>query len=323
MKGINEIKLYLGSGNSLSVQVAKDILPSTEVDRDALFHVLIEQQKELATLKATTPVVTERSEPKASTSTTQSEEAEAPLNTAGATSPEIAVGAPLMAAGVATPSNTAGAKTPSTTSDGNTGNTEKPESAKLCPVMWGKSPCPGAECNRVHLRWCAKPQCAINEAAKKECKLWHGHFRVALQKERLKKKKIAEQRAANAEQREFNEWKKQRSQGNGKTPSGRGIQDNFQKRKETKTHKGDTQKQVHKHVQSNRKGEKKGWSQPVHRPRPLSLGDYFPPLPTPQKKQAWAKPATRTVAPVALGSEDAKLQLQQFLQGLQALLQEC
>ena len=27
MKGINEIKLYLGSGNALSVQVAKDILP--------------------------------------------------------------------------------------------------------------------------------------------------------------------------------------------------------------------------------------------------------------------------------------------------------
>ena len=74
----------------------------------------------------------------------------------------------------------------------------KPENEKLCPSMWGKRDCPGEDCVRVHLKWCAKPSCYINEERNKDCPLWHGHKWVAAAKakkslkEAKKKKEVRE-----------------------------------------------------------------------------------------------------------------------------------
>ena len=48
--------------------------------------------------------------------------------------------------------------------------------------MWGKTGCPGATCERIHLKWCSKPPCFINEERNKDCTLWHGHKWVAAAK---------------------------------------------------------------------------------------------------------------------------------------------
>ena len=59
--------------------------------------------------------------------------------------------------------------------------------------------CPGASCVRIHLKWCSKPPCFINEERNKDCPLWHGHRWVAAAKAKkfqreAKKKEVGERR---------------------------------------------------------------------------------------------------------------------------------
>ena len=82
--------------------------------------------------------------------------------------------------------------------DQNMASSVKPEKERLCKSMWGKMECPGATCVRIHLKWCSKPPCFINEERNKDCPLWHGHRWVAAAKakksQREARKKEVEQR---------------------------------------------------------------------------------------------------------------------------------
>ena len=305
MKGVDEIRNFLKSGKDFSA--SKDALPHPQVDREALIKVLLELHAENLALKANMPKVT----PAESSSVTMAGGFTGLESVAGATSSS-------NTAGDVTPLS---AKASASTSTQNEASTEKPEKEKLCRVMWGKYPCPGEGCNRVHLKWCANPQCLISEERSKQCKLWHGHLRVALQREKAKKKKEAVQRAAEAEQREFREWKKQKNPAPGNSAK-------------TKGHKGDPKGRQEKPTQqkgkSGQPGQQKGWKQQKGRtwtppgPRAMNLGDYFPPLPAP-KKPAWMAPVTTAMAPasgtMSTAPDIAKEQLRRMLEFQLQLLQ--
>ena len=83
MKGLESVKAFLCSKNEDTLSSAKDSLPSSEVDRDALIQALLEVRVELATLRASdqtsasTSGVTERSKPRALTSTAAQSELKA------------------------------------------------------------------------------------------------------------------------------------------------------------------------------------------------------------------------------------------------------
>ena len=296
MKGLESVKAFLCSKNEDTLSSAKDSLPSSEVDRDALIQALLEVRVELATLRASdqtsasTSVVTERSKPRALTSTAAQSELKA-------TAAEFVQAAQNVA------------------------SSEKSEQEKMCKSMWGKTTCPGlvpgASCERVHIRWCSKPTCFLKDSPEemsKECNLWHGHMRVALQKERARKKK-------ETELKQFKTWKKQQDQGNSTAKGSRGKPQRGQQKPQTHGQKqGHGNQGKHKQVHVR---QQKGWGTP-QRPGPLNLGDFFPPLPPPTRKSAWATPVTTptqpAVAPLALGSEAARIQVQQLLQGLGMLL---
>ena len=118
MKGLERVKAYLCSKEEDTLSSVKDTLPSNEVDRDALIQALREARVELATLRASdqtsasTSVVTERSEPKASTSK--------------AAQSELKVSAPKFVPAAQ-----------------NVASSEKSEQEKMCKSMWGKTTCPG------------------------------------------------------------------------------------------------------------------------------------------------------------------------------------
>ena len=345
MKGINEIKLYLGSGNSLSVQVAKDILPSTEVDRDALFHVLIEQQKELATFRAAS-VVTERSEPKASTSTS----AATSVVTEGSTSSELNAASQSFVPAAQNTNGNAGGRMPvavcgnaggrvpaAQNTNGNTNarvnTTEEPEreeGERLCRSMWGYKECPrsnGQECERKHLPICDKPTCYSStpdqwKLCQESTQKWHGHIKAShvMQKKRERleaknRKQEAEQKEYSANRKAFIAWTK--NQGNGRTPSARG-------KPWKKTQEGLSAQSLKN--KENPRGQR--------RPAARRLGDFlpkrdFPPLPqrgghptyqpAPKPtKPAWTKAGTaqQEVLP------GAREQIQDLLKGISMLLRQ-
>ena len=274
MKGINEIKLYLGSGNSLSVQVAKDILPSTEVDRDALFHVLIEQQKELAALKAKTPTRQAVAEAGATSMTSPMNATSTSRDTTPKNATELNAASPnFVPAAQNTTSNT----------NARVNTTEEPEreeSERLCRSMWGYKECPrtnGQECERQHLSICDKPTCYSStpdqwKLCQESTKKWHGHIKAShvMQKKRERleaknKKQEAEQKEYSANRKVFLAWTK--NQGNGLTPSVRG-------KPWKKTQEG--------HSAQSYKNKEKPRGQ--RRPAARNLGDFlpkrdFPPLP--------------------------------------------
>lgn len=314
MKGVEEIKSFLKSGKDFSA--SKDALPHPQVDREALIKVLMELHIENLALKANRPKV--------------NGESPSVILAAGFTGESVAVGTPMNAAANSFVPSAGGDEsqanlpkvTPGESSSATMALTGKPESEKLCRVMWGKYPCPGEGCTRVHLKWCASPKCLISEETSKQCKLWHGHLRVALQREKAKKKKEAVQRAAEAEQREFKEWKKQRNPAPGNSAK-------------TKGHKGDPKGRLQKPTQQNGRngqpGQQRGWKQPGHhqraqsrgkweqpRPGPRILGDYFPNLPRPARPgSVWGNPPPNTAwAPTTAAPTSA----QELLLSLKALL---
>ena len=303
MKGINEIKLYLGSGNALSVQVAKDILPSTDVDRDALLHVLIDQQKELAALRAASASASV----KASSAKASSE--------LDAATPSF-VPAAQNASGNGSGNGNARAKNDS--QEPEQPREEKPEAERLCVSMWGVKECPGTsdnECVRKHFPLCHSPLCFGRPDRRKTCteenNKWHGHmaaqYRAAV---RADKKHKREQ----TERKEFAEFKKMKHKGNWKPPSAqRGTNKNLkaQEPKPPKESKETKRKQSHNHAQ--RRGK---WAQP--RPGPQTLGDHFPNLPRPaQPGSVWGNPPQNTAwAP----TQGAPTSVQELLLSLKALL---
>ena len=317
MKGINEIKLYLGSGNSLSVQVAKDILPSTEVDRDALLHVLIEQQKELAALKAKTPT----------------RQAVAEVDPTVADPTLVPAAQREEKSGPNTTKATLNAATPAFEPMATSAESEKEdkaESQRLCRSMWGYKECPkisGQECERKHLPICDRPVCYSSspeqwKLCQETSEKWHGHIKAAhvtqKKRERLEaknKKQEAEQKEYSANRKAFLEWNK--NQGNGQTPSVRG-------KPRKKTQEGHST-QSHKNKE-NPRGQR--------RPAARRLGDFlpkrdFPPLPqrgghpTYQpapvpKKQAWAKPVNTPQEALP----GAREQILDLLKGINVLLRQ-
>ena len=302
MKGLENVKAFLRSGSEDTLSTAKDILPSSEVDRDALIQALLEVRVELATLKASnriktsasTSVVTGGSEPKASTPSA---------------SPELDAATPPF---VPTAQN---AKEPEQPRE------EKPESERLCVSMWGVKECPGTsvnECVRKHLPLCHSPLCFGRPDRRKTCteenSKWHGHmnaqYRAAVRAEKKRKRE-------ENEKREFAEYKKMKHKGNLKTPSAPGGTHKHPKsQKESKPHKEaaasrETKKKTHNHAQSHGK-----WSQP--RPGPRTIGDFFPNLPRPaQQGSVWGNPPPNTAwAPTPAAPTNA----QELLLSLKALL---
>ena len=190
--------------------------------------------------------------------------------------------------------------------------TEKAEHEKLCKSMWGKVDCPrqsGQKCERVHLDWCSKPTCAINEEQSKTCTLWHGHMRAALHRERVRKKKEAKRKEEEANQRLFDEWKKQ--QGNKK------HQGNSERGPRKQSPQGQPQGYKAKGQEGQKSHQQKG--KPTR--RPITMGDYMPPqlanqrAPTlapapPPAKTAW--PRLQKAIPVAM--PDPRQQIQDLLQ---------
>ena len=298
MKGVKEIKLYLGSGQELSASLAKDILPASEVPRDALLHVILELHKELTTLKANRPI---NAQPERAGETTTAAEASTPSNAARVTTPLNATTPPFQPAA----QNGAAAENPEGTRQ------------RLCKSMWGRVECPGTGCTGLHLRWCSKPTCAIDQEQSKSCNLWHGHMRALRHHERARKKKEAEQRKSEEEQRDFKAWQKERDQGNGK----RGVRGPPNAKRPNP--------QPHDQKQGPRvRGEQRVQRRPP-RPATRSLGDFFPPLPTRTQraptyvpapmpaKSAWEKPLHTNMAT----RPEARQQLQDILHNLGMILQ--
>ena len=324
MKGINEIKLYLGSGNALSVQVAKDILPSTDVDRDALLHVLIDQQKELAALKAKTPTRQAVAEAGATSMTSPMNATSTSRDTTPKNATELNAASPnFVPAAQNTTSNT----------NARVNTTEEPEreeGERLCRSMWGYKECPrsnGQECERKHLPICDKPTCYSStpdqwKLCQESTQKWHGHIKAShvMQKKRERleaknRKQEAEQKEYSANRKAFIAWTK--NQGNGRTPSARG-------KPWKKTQEGHSAQSLKN--KENPRGQR--------RPAARRLGDFlpkrdFPPLPqrgghptyqpAPKPtKPAWAKAGTaqQEVPP------GAREQIQDLLKGISMLLRQ-
>ena len=205
MKGEDVIKAFLSSGKDLSA--CKDALPHQEVDREALIKVLVQLHLENLALKANMP--------------SESSEASTSALSAAAISEQM----PSKLSVAANPFEPSAQEVVSAQKP-----EEKPEKDKLCPSMWGVKPCPGrSTCVRTHLTLCNNPTCFSNEDQHKACSAgpngkWHGHVRAAIRAEKKRMREVTEKR-------EFLAWKKQ---GNGKPPSGRGIQiQDSQKSKES------------------------------------------------------------------------------------------
>ena len=175
MKGKATCYNFLKAGKPASDHQME--LPSTQVDREAMASVMVELYRELSALKS-------RSQTRNTSDASLQGNTGESSNSAGATA------SPLPSA--SSQESESQSATPS----------EKKETDKLCKSMWGKVPCPGEGCERIHLEWCSKPNCFIREEKSKECKLWHGHMRVAFQREKARRKKEAEIRKNEAEQRE-------------------------------------------------------------------------------------------------------------------------
>ena len=84
--------------------------------------------------------------------------------------------------------------------DQNVAPSGKPEKERLCKSMWGKTACPGATCERIHLKWCSKPPCFINEERDKDCTLWHGHRWVAAAKAKKFQREARKKEAGDRQQ---------------------------------------------------------------------------------------------------------------------------
>ena len=306
MKGLDIVKAFLGSEKEDTLSSAKDSLPVDRVDRDALVQGLRDARVELATLRAlnqtgaATSMITEGSEPKASTSSASSE-----LNAECKSFVPAAQNAKGSASANASPK-------PVQTRE------EKPEADRVCVSMWGVKECPGTsdnECVRKHFTLCHSPLCFGRPDRRKTCTeesgKWHGHqnaqYRAAV---RADKKHKREQ----TEKKEFAEYKKMKHKGNWKPPSApRGTNKNLKAQgpKPSKESEETKRKQTHNHAQ--RRGK---WAQP--RPGPQTLGDYFPKLPSPaQPGSVWGNPPQNTAwAP----TQAAPTSVQELLLNLKALL---
>ena len=199
---------------------------------------------------------------------------------------------------------------------------EKPEDQKMCRVMWGKYPCPGPDCARVHIRWCSKPACIISEE-KPECVLWHGHTRAVLQREKAKKKKEAEQKCVQeADKRKCQDRPKpqtaQAGNGNGGAPH------RAPHRKQPFSKGNQRQRSWQS---ANPSTHYKHASPPPESPwtRPRSQGDYIM-APAPAES-AWAKPlpyiapvGVQPILPQEAITANPRVQLQQLLQSMLMLL---
>ena len=309
MKGLDIVKAFLGSEKEDTLSTAKDSLPVDRVDRDALVQGLRDARVELATLRAlnqtgaATSMITEGSEAKASTSSASSE-----LNAECKSFVPAAQNAKGSASANASPK-------PVQTRE------EKPEADRVCVSMWGVKECPGTsdnECVRKHFPLCHSPLCFGRPDRRRACTeengKWHGHqnaqYRAAVRADKKRKREATEKR-------EFAEYKKWKHEGNLKTPSAQRGTHKPQPHGQKQGH-GNQRKYNPVHVR-----QQKGWRTPQG-PRQLNLGDYFPPLPAPKKKSVWATPVTTptqtAVAPLAQGSEEARIQVQKLLQGLGRLL---
>ena len=326
MKGLDIIKSFLEGGEPLT----EDSLPSRGtrvVDREALIHTIMSFHKALRAASLDGQAVQELSVLKKANTTTEASTVAtvehatgASANPSGAIAPETRATAettvPTNGAATSDPSDvpTAASASPGPPTQ-NGAATEKAEHEKLCKSMWGKVDCPkqsGQSCQRVHLEWCSKPSCAINEEQSKTCSLWHGHMRAALHRERVKKKKEAERKKDEADKRLFNEWKKQ--QGNQK-PQG-----NLERGPHKQSPKGQPQGDKAR-GQKGQKGYQQGQQKGRPTRRPITMGDYMPQklanqrAPTfaaapPPTEAAW--PRLQKANPAAI--PDPRQQIQDLLQ---------
>ena len=196
------------------------------------------------------------------------------------------------------------------------GRVIKPEAERLCVSMWGIKPCPGtasSECLRKHIPLCSNVICYGNEEVRKACAnggKWHGHIRGLIRAEKK-----------NEKEREFKKdfakaWHERRNQPQGNSSRGPlQSQQGQPQRDKAKGQKGPTQKGP---TQPRRQ---KGWNQKPPGPGPRTLGDFFP-APAPVGN-AWARPlvtpqsappvfAQQAAAPMAVGPEGARIQVQQL-----------
>ena len=344
-KGTEDVIAFLQAKKPFSA--AKEELPFTAVTREALIHVAILTHEENAALKAEMACL------KANMPRIQSKESSsvtlaagftgetvvgAPSNTAGAASPSKAVGTPMTGASASTSELRASAPKYVPTVQNTASQkervppSEKREEEKLCKSMWGKVECPGRDCLRVHLRWCSKPTCFINEDKRKECRLWHGHSHAARQQEKARKKREADVRQATLEQRQFQMWKKERDQekkqSTGNMQKGtKGVPQNTGNWKKG-TRGVPQQSHINKEKSKpTRSWEQKGKTKSVWpRPEPLNLGDFMNSPPLPSQQTAWEKPmvSSMNVQPAAQSRAtgiEPRHQIQQILQNLGMLLQ--
>ena len=299
MKGLECVKSFLSSGSEDTLSAAKDSLPSSEVDRDALIQGLLEARLRASKLHEKLDALEAklgRSEPHASTS------AAAAASTRKAT---------LNAATPAfepTAQNVVQSAPPS----------EKREEDKLCVSMWGIKPCPGtasSECIRKHIPLCSNVICYGNEEVRKACAnegKWHGHIRGLLRAEKK-----------NEKEREFKKdfakaWHERRNQPQGNSLRGPlQSQQGQPQRDKAKGQKGPTQPSRQKGPIQPR--QQKGWNQKPPGPGPRTLGDFFP-APAPVGN-AWARPlvtpqVTPQSAPPVSAGADAKQQILHLLQNI-------
>ena len=322
MRGKVAIYEFLRAHRPLSE--AQEYLPHPGVQRADLVSVCIELNEKLEKANEQLAVAekkwAQKQDGEASSVATVEHATGASANPSGAIAPETRATAetPVPTNGAATPEPsdvpTAASASPGPPTQ-NGAATEKAEHEKLCKSMWGKVDCPrqsGQSCQRVHLDWCSKPSCAINEEQSKTCPLWHGHMRAALHRERVKKKKEAERKKDEADKRLFNEWKKQ--QGNQK-PQG-----NLERGPHKQSLKGQPQGDKAR-GQKGQKGHQQGQQKGRPTRRPITMGDYMPQklanqrAPTfvaapPPTEAAW--PRLQKANPAAI--PDPRQQIQDLLQ---------
>ena len=337
MRGKVAIYEFLRAHRPLSE--AQEYLPHPGVQRADLVGVCIELNEQLdkanEQLAAAKEKLAQKQDGEASSVATVEHATGASANPSGANAPETRANTgastttggenapetretaetPVPMNGVATPNPADVPTAASASPDPSTQNgaaREKTEKERLCKSMWGKVDCPrqsGQSCVRVHLDWCSKPSCAINEEQSKTCPLWHGHMRAALHRERVNKRKEAKRKKDEEDQRLFKEWKKQ--QGNKKPPG------NSERGPRKQSPQGQPQGYKAKGQEGQKSHQQKG--KPTR--RPVTMGDYLPPqlanqrAPTlapapPPAKTAW--PRLQKAIPVAM--PDPRQQIQDLLQ---------
>ena len=319
MRGKVAIYEFLRAHRPLSE--AQEYLPHPGVQRADLVGVCIELNEQLdkanEQLAAAKEKLAQKQGGESSTVATMEATTGASATTGGENAPETRATAetpvPMNGATTPDPSDvpTAASASPGPTTQ-NGAATEKAEKEKLCKSMWGKVDCPrqsGQSCVRVHLDWCSKPSCAINEEQSKTCPLWHGHMRAALHRERVNKRKEAKRKKDEEDQRLFTEWKKQ--QGNKKPPG------NLERGPRKQSPQGQPQGYKAKGQEGQKSHQQKG--KPTR--RPITMGDYMPPqlanqrAPTlapapPPAKAAW--PRLQKAIPASM--PDPRQQIQDLLQ---------